>query len=254
MFDLKGHKALVTGSGQGMGVGIARSLGQAGATVYINDLFSERAEAVVEELRSEGIDAHVKAFDVTSLEAFEKAVGEIGMLDILVSNAGIVPVKSNTEHFLPFAHTNPDTWHRQFDLNVFGVMNGIRAVLPGMREKGRGRIITISTDGGRKGTAGLSIYGASKAAGMQLTKSVAVEEGGYGITANTVSLGLMENAASTHVSEEINALFSSVIAQLPVSRAGRASDVGSAVSFLASDQAEWITGQNLPVNGGGDTF
>lgn len=101
----------------------------------------------------------------------------------------------------------------------------------------------------------MSIYSSSKAAGIQLTKCVAVEEGCNGITANSVSLGLMENAATSDgVSEEITALFSTVLAQTPVSRAGRSVDVGAAVTFLCSDEAEWLTGQNLPVNGGFDTF
>lgn len=158
MFELTGRKALVTGSGQGMGVGIAKCLAQAGASVYINDLVSERAERVATKLREEGLDASAKAFDVTDLEAFQTAVDELGRLDILVSNAGIVEVAGKTDHFSSFADSNPDSWQRQFNLNVFGVMNGIRAVLPGMREKKWGRIVTISSDSGRKGTGGGCLF------------------------------------------------------------------------------------------------
>lgn len=254
MFDLKKRKALVTGAGQGMGVGIARCLALAGATVYVNDLFDKRAERVALALREEGLDAHAKAFDVTDLSAFEAAVDEIGDIDILVSNAGVVLVENKTEHFSSFADSTTENWHKQFNLNVFGVMNGVRAVLPAMRKNKWGRIVTVSSDAGRKGIAGNVVYGASKAAGIQLTKGIAVEEGAYGITANTVSLGLMENSVAGNVSEEINTYFTALLARTPISRPGKPADVGAAVQFLCSNEAEWITGQNIPVNGGFDTF
>ncbi|MFK7733803.1 MAG: SDR family NAD(P)-dependent oxidoreductase [Pseudomonadales bacterium] len=253
MFDLSGKTALITGAGRGMGVGIARCLASAGASVIINDISERSAHRTAEQLQSEGFEAKPLAFDVTSLEDFEEAIRSLGGVDILVSNAGIVRVSQPGDHFARFADSRPESWQAQFDLNVFGVMNGVRAVLPGMRKNAWGRIVTVSSDSGRKGGEGLSIYASAKAAGLEFTKCVAVEEGANGVTANTVSLGLMENAAQTN-DEQLKAYFDSLLARTPVARPGTGHDVGAAITYLCSNEAAWVTGQNLPVNGGFDTF
>lgn len=253
MFDLSGKTALVTGAGRGMGVGIARCLASAGASVIVNDISEKSAKRTAEQLQSESLTAQALAFDVTRLEDFEAAIQSIGGVDILVSNAGIVRVSEPGDHFAHFADSRPESWQAQFDLNVFGVMNGVRAVLPEMRKKSWGRIVTVSSDSGRKGGAGLSIYASAKAAGLQFTKCVAVEEGVNGITANTVSLGLMENAAQTS-DQQLKAYFDSLLERTPVARPGSGQDVGAAITYLCSVEAAWVTGQNLPVNGGFDTF
>lgn len=253
MFDLEGRKALVTGAGQGMGVGICESLAQLGTSVIVNDYSQTRAERTVAKLHEQGFSAQASAFDVTDHGAFAEAINAVGGVDILVSNAGIVRVSDPTQHFSNFYDTKPENWQKQFDLNVFGVMNGVQAALPGMRAKGWGRIVTVSSDSGRKGGEGLSIYGASKAAGLLFTKCIATEEGRYGITANTVSLGLMENAANTN-DPGLAAYFNALLERTPISRPGTGRDVGSAIAFLCSDEAAWVTGQNLGVNGGFDTF
>ena len=253
MFDLSGRKALVTGAGQGMGVGIAECLAALGATVIINDLSEKKAQRTAALLREKQFKAEAKAFDVTNLPAFVDAVASVGGVDILVNNAGIVRVADPTEHFSNFFDTDPANWQKQFDLNVFGVMNGAKAVLPGMRERQWGRFVTVSSDSGRKGGEGLSIYGAAKAAGLQFSKCLATEEGRHGITSNTVSLGLMENAASTD-DPGLSTYFKALLERTPVSRPGTGHDVGAAISYLCSEESAWVTGQNLAVNGGFDTF
>ncbi len=253
MFDLSGKTALITGAGRGMGVGIARCLASAGASVVTNDISEKSANRTAEQLQSEGFKAAPLAFDVTSLEDFSAAIESVGDIDILVNNAGIVRVSEPGDHFAHFADSRPESWQAQFDLNVFGVMNGVRTVLPAMRKNGWGRIVTVSSDSGRKGGAGLSIYASAKAAGLEFTRCVAVEEGPNGITANTVSLGLMENAAQTS-DEHLKAYFESLLARTPVARPGTGHDVGAAITYLCSHEAAWVTGQNLPVNGGFDTF
>lgn len=253
MFDLSGKTALITGAGRGMGVGIARCLASSGASVIANDISEKSANRTAEQLQSEGLAAKPLAFDVTNLEGFQAAIESVGGVDILVSNAGIVRVSEPGDHFAHFADSRPESWQAQFDLNVFGVMNGVRAVLPAMRKKAWGRIVTVSSDSGRKGGAGLSIYASAKAAGLEFTKCVAVEEGVNGITANTVSLGLMENAAQTS-DKQLKAYFDSLLARTPVARPGTGHDVGAAITYLCSNEAAWVTGQNLPVNGGFDTF
>lgn len=234
--DLSGRVALVTGAGQGVGVGIARVLADHGATVVVNDLHAERAEAAAAL-----VGGTAAPFDVTDLAAVRAAVegieGDLGPVDVLVNNAG-VPADGFVP--APFLASGPADWARFVDLNLYGVMNGMHATLPGMCARGWGRVVTISSDAGRTGAAiGVSLYGASKAAAVALTKHVAHEVGPSGVTVNCLSLGVMAGV----LPEEFGA-------GNPIPRLGQPDDVGHAVAFLASDGAEWITGQVVGVNGG----
>jgi NAD(P)-dependent dehydrogenase (short-subunit alcohol dehydrogenase family) len=236
--DLAGRVALVTGAGAGVGVGIARVLAEHGARVAVNDLDADRAR------RTAALVGGVAApFDVTDLEAVRAAVATveagIGPVDVLVNNAGIP-----ADGFVPgpFLASDPADWHRFVELNLYGVMNCIHTVAPGMCERGWGRVVTISSDAGRVGAAiGVSIYGASKAGALGLLRHLAHELGPAGVTCNALSLGVMSG-----VPEEL-------ARANPVPRLGRPDDVGHAVAFLASGEAEWITGQVLAVNGGAVT-
>lgn len=228
--------ALVTGAGAGVGVGIARVLAEQGARVVVNDLDPERARETADL-----VGGTAAPFDVTDHRAVHDAVrgiaDTVGPVDVLVNNAGIP-----ADGFVPspFVGSGPVDWARFVDLNVYGVMNGMSAVLPGMCARGWGRVVTISSDAARVGAAmGVSLYGASKAAALALSRHVAHEVGPSGVTVNCLSLGLMAGA----LPEEL-------AAGNPVPRLGQPADVGHAVAFLASDEAEWITGQVLAVNGG----
>jgi len=241
MFDLSGRTALVTGAGQGVGAGIASSLVAAGAAVAVNDLIAERATAVADGLPGRAVAV---PFDVTDLDAVRAGVRAaeeaLGPLDVLVNNAGI-PTAGFPQ--TTFRDSDPELWRRFVDLNLYGVLNCTHAVVAGMCDRGRGRIITISSEAGRTGLAiGVSLYGAAKAGAVGLMRHLAVEVAPAGVTVNCLSLGLMDNVAGEWAD--------AMAARVPRRRLGSPADVGAAVVFLASDEAEWITGQVLPVNGG----
>ena len=244
MFELTGRVALVTGAGQNVGAGIARTLAQQGAAVLVNDRFEQRAASVAGEIAAAGGRAAHCAFDVTDAKAVAAGVksGEarLGPIDVLVNNAGI-PVDGM--QLQPFREMPPDAWRRFVDLNLYGVLHCTRAVLDGMCGRGFGRIITISSEAGRIGLPfGVALYGAAKAAAVAFTRHLAREVGPFGVTANALSLGLMGNVPE--------AMRAALAGQHPTRRVGSPEDVAGAVVYLASREAGWVTGQLLPVNGG----
>ncbi len=244
MFELAGRVALVTGAGQNIGAGIAALLAERGAAVAVNDLFPDRAEEVVRAIRSDGGSGCSAPFDVTDPEAVAAGVGQVvsslGPVDILVNNAGVPPGMGVTK----FRDMEPAEWARFVDLNLYGVLNCTRAVLDGMCERGRGRIVTISSGAGQTGLdLGVSLYGAGKGAAISFMRHLAMEVAGSGVTVNTVSLGLIDN----HLDPDVTAHMAKSV---PVGRLGRSEDIAPAVLFLSSDEASWITGQILGVNGG----
>jgi NAD(P)-dependent dehydrogenase (short-subunit alcohol dehydrogenase family) len=232
--------ALVTGAGQGVGAGIATALASAGCRVLVNDLHPDRASAVASSM---GDAAEPLPFDVTDYAAVSAAFASARPIDVLVNNAGI-PVDGFPQ--TPFASSDPAVWTRFVDLNLYGVMNCTHVALPGMIERGWGRVITISSEAGRHGLdIGVSLYGAAKAGALGLMRHVAVEVAPFGVTVNSVSLGLIGNVSSEWADR--------VARTVPRRRLGTPADIGAVVAFLASDEADWITGQVLPVNGGAYT-
>jgi 3-oxoacyl-[acyl-carrier protein] reductase len=262
--DLAGRRALVTGGGQGIGRATAHALAAAGASVVVNDVVAERAEAAADEIRSGGGGAETAAFDVTDGRAVRAAIAGLGGVDILVNNAG----NAGTEGFtalVPFADTDPDTWDRFLRVNLYGVMYCTHAALPPMIAKGEGRIVTIVSDAGRFGDAYLAPYAAAKAGAAGFCRSVAREVGRHGITVNCVSLGTVRTPTATN--NEPNApdepgdqngepgdqngeAESSRLGRYIIRRRGEPADVAAMVTYLASPLASWITGQTYPVNGG----
>ena len=237
----RGRVALVTGAGQGVGAGIAAALAAAGATVAVNDLYADRAEAVAARISAEGGRAHACVADVTDLAAVEAMVTDVeaavGPVDVLVNNAGI-PADGFVPR--PFRAMPVADWERFVQLNLYGVLHGVKATVDGMCDRGWGRIVTVSSEAGRMGLPiGISLYGASKAAAMGFSRHLAVELLGTGVTANCVALGLMATGPDDGRRPPS-----------PTTRLGDPVDVAAAVCFLASDEAEWITGQVLGVNGG----
>jgi 3-oxoacyl-[acyl-carrier protein] reductase len=224
-----------------VGTGIAASLAAAGAAVAVNDLVPERAAAGAEAL---GDVAVAVPFDVTDLPAVRAGVAEVerslGPVDVLVNNAGI-PTAGFPQ--TTFAESDPALWRRFVDLNLYGVLHCTHAVVGGMCERGRGRVVTISSEAGRLGLGiGVSLYGAAKAGAVGLMRHLAVEVAPFGVTANCLSLGLMDNVPGEWAE--------AMARRVPRGRLGSPADAGAAVVFLASDEAGWITGQVLPVNGG----
>ncbi len=246
LFDLSGRTALVTGAGQGMGVGIVQALARQGANVLVNDLHEERAEAVAAQVREAGLSAIAAPGDITCDEMpgtlVALAQDRFGKLDILVNNAGVVEGMSTA--LRPLDSLERNDFDRQLALNFHAVVNLSRAVLPGMRERGHGRIVTITSESWRLGQRmGLSDYASAKAAGVGFCRTLAAEEGRNGVTVNLISLGAMNNYGYDDIAAKITA----------VGRAGTPDDVGAAVVYFASDEASWATGQMLPLNGGSTT-
>ena len=246
MFDLSGKTALVTGAGQGVGLGIAATLIEAGATVYVNDLVPDRAAAAAERL---GSSARPLAFDVADFDAVSAAIATADPIDILVNNAGIPPSMRPVK----FRELPRDEWAPYVDVNLYGVLNCVKAVLDGMCERRWGRIITISSGAGTEGlNIGVSIYGAGKGAGMSFMRHLAVETAGDGVTANTLALGLMERN-EPGITEEQRTVTARIARSVPVGRLGTGRDIGYACVYLASDEASWMTGQTIALNGGSVT-
>ena len=243
MFDLTGKTALITGSGRGVGAGIARALATQGARVAINDYFPERCDEMVAELQSSGFTAMSSPFDVTDREAVGAAIANIeatlGPVDILVNNVGTLPHGMTPT---PFLETPEDDWAKHIDNNLYGTLNCCKCVAQSMTERGWGRIIAISSDAGRVGHIGSTVYGAAKAAMEGLMRTLAKELGPQGVTANSIVLGLI-NTVPPEYSRGAEKYFAT-------GRIGTPADIGAAAAYLASEEAGWVTGHSLVVNGG----
>ncbi len=248
IFDLSGRTALVTGAGQNVGAGIAGMLAAQGAAVAVNDVVAERAEATAEVIRAAGGRSMAVAFDVTNHALVVAGVGDaestLGPIDILVNNAG----NGGADGMTPtqFRDMEPGAWEGPVRVNLYGVLHCCRAVINGMCDRGWGRIITISSGAGTNGiNIGVAPYSAGKGGGIAFTRSLAMEVARLGVTANSLAIGLqtMEDAAVTeHLARAV-----------PVGRTGVPTDVGAACVWLASDEAEWVTGQTIGINGGSIT-
>ena len=244
--DLSGETALVTGAGRGMGRAIAESLAESGADVVLNDVVEERIDEVADGIgEAEGGDAFAAPADVTDYDAVgemvDAAEAEFGGIDVLVNNAGAWVTEF-------FTDSEPEQWRRDIDLNLYGVLNCTRHVLPGMAERGGGSVVSIVSDAGRVGEPRLGTYSAAKAGVVGFTKAVAKESGRYDVRLNCVSMGTTETPLTEDMLAEGRR--EKVLQQYALNRLGRPEDAANVVTFLASDAASWITGQTFPVNGG----
>jgi len=237
MFNLTGRTALVTGAGQGMGLGIAQALAAAGAKVYLNDLHADRAEAA-----AKSIGAIALPGDITDPSIRDSFKQTIPALDILVNNAG-VPEGMGTSIAQANTLTEAD-YQRQMDLNHHAIRGLCSLFVPAMQERGHGRVMIISSEAHRLGVSmGLSHYAAAKAATMGYMRALAAEVGHDGVTLNALSLGAMNNfEGHEHAA-----------AATIVGRSGTPENVGAAALYLCSDEASWMTGQTIPLNGGAST-
>lgn len=257
MFELTGKVALITGAGQGIGAGIARTLAAQGATVVVNDIRSEPAAAVAAQIVAAGGSASTAVFDVTSTEQVDAAVAgivaSVGPIDILVNNAGNGGAHGMTP--TPFHAMDPSAWNGPIDVNLFGVLNCCRSVINPMRERGRGRVITIASGAGMVGLGiGVSPYAAGKGGAISFMRHLAIENAKAGITANTLAIGLMARDDETgSPADRQDGVTSALARQIPIGRLGTPKDIGAFCAFLASDEAEWVTAQTFHVNGGSVT-
>jgi 3-oxoacyl-[acyl-carrier protein] reductase len=241
--DLTGKIALVTGSGRGIGKAIARKLSADGAAVIINDV-SDEAESTCEELKAEGKPSlFIKGSVSSSADAdmiMAKAVSSFGRLDILVNNAGI------TRDQITLRMTDEE-WDAVIDINLKGVFLCTRAALKYMLKQRWGRIINISSISGIAGNPGQVNYCAAKAGVIGITRTVAKEMASRQITVNVVAPGFIDTDMTRKIPEKIKEEFSK---RIPMGYFGSPQDVAGAVAFFASDEARYITGQVLCVDGG----
>lgn len=244
-FDMKGRAALVTGGANGVGREIALALAAEGAAVAVNYRNSEAdAQAVVGEIAAAGGRAVAIAADVSDLVQVKamvaRVVGEFGGLDILVNNAGLAKRQR-------FAETAPEDWRRQIDTCLYGAIHCCHEAAPHLEKSGAGRIVSLIGDSSRVGESGLSIVAAARAGVIGLTKSLAREYGRFGVTANVVSLGLVETA---HDRAWVDANRDRLVRLYPLRRLGQPEDVAPMVALLASKRGGWITGQVISISGG----
>lgn len=246
LFNLSGRVALVTGAGQGMGLGAARALCRQGASVVINDYCPERAESAAAALQAEGFKACAAPGDITLAEVRAQLVAtarsSFGDIDILVNNAGVPPGMPTS--LRQFKDLGDEDFERQLDLNLRAILGLTRLVVGGMCERGFGRILVITSESWRNGNAmGLAHYAAAKSAALGFMRHLAHEVGRQGVTANALSLGAMNNFGYDDIAKRTTA----------VGRAGTPDDVGAAVAYLVSNEAGWMSGQVIALNGGSCT-
>jgi 2-hydroxycyclohexanecarboxyl-CoA dehydrogenase len=238
---LERRKALVTGGASGIGAAIAARLAAEGAEVWVGDVNTEGAEKVAGE-----ISGHALELDVTDLDSARAAVEATGTLDILVNNAG-------TDEFGFFTYTTPEQWQKVIAINLMGVLNCTSAALPAMQEAKYGRIVSISSEAGRVGSKGSAVYSAAKGGVIAFMKTIARENGRYGVTANSIAPGPIETPLLMGAKEfgEIGEKIIETMKGLTqMNRLGQPDEVAAAVAFLASEDATFVTGETLGVSGG----
>jgi 3-oxoacyl-[acyl-carrier protein] reductase len=241
MFDLTGKCALVTGASGGIGGSIARALYAQGAKVALSGTRVDPLNVLASELGERAFVTPCNLSDTDAVKALAGQASEaMGGLDILVNNAGIT--RDNL-----FMRMSDDDWQSVIDVNLTSTMHLMKSVMRPMMKQRSGRIINITSIVGVTGNAGQVNYAASKAGMIGMTKSYAQEIAARGITANCVAPGFIETAMTSELPE---AVVTNMLGSIPQGRMGNPGEIAATVAFLASDEASYITGQTLHVNGG----
>lgn len=243
-FDLSNKTAIVTGASQGIGETIAIEMAKSGATVFCLARNKEALDTTIKKITENGGKATAFSCDISNNDDFKSIilniVKEYSSIDILVNNAGIT--KDNL-----LMRMSDDQWDDVLNINLKGSFTCIRSVIKHMMKKKFGRIINITSIVGITGNAGQANYAASKSGLIGLTKSIAKEVASRGITANCVAPGWIETSMTDQLSTEVKNKF---LSQIPTGKIGQSKDIANTVIFLASDEAEYITGQTITVDGG----
>ena len=246
-FDLTGKVAIVTGSTSGIGIGIARVLARQGAQVVVTGRRVERGEAVAEEIRAEGCSAAFHKLDITdeaSVKALiEDTVREYGKLDILVNNAASTAAEDGN-----VADLSSEAWDEMLNSDLRSVFLASKYAIPHMQKNGGGSIVNIGSTAGVSGNLGWSAYGPAKAGVANLTKNIAYQYGKDNIRCNCIAPGLIvtpQNQAG--IPQFYKAIY---LHQIEVARTGCPEDIGYMALFFASDEAGFVTGQEICVDGG----
>lgn len=239
---------MVTGAARGIGAAIAAGLAGAGATVAVCDLDEAGAVAVADEVAGQsGVKSAGVRLDVADGASVRAAVARVrevlGEVDVLVNNAGIDVIE-------PFVDSREATWDRLLAVNLKGPIQCAHAVVPGMLERGHGRIVNIASDAGRVGSSGEVVYSAAKGGVIAFTKALARETAAKGVSVNCVCPGPTETALLGQVAEASPKLYAALSRAVPMRRTAVPADIAPAVVFLAGDGAGYITGQTLSVSGG----
>ncbi|HZA35336.1 MAG TPA: glucose 1-dehydrogenase [Vicinamibacterales bacterium] len=245
---MSARTALLTGGGGGIGGAIAAELAADGHAVAIADLRLEAARECASRIAAAGGRAAPFEVDVTDGRAVAAAIAnaerELGPIEILVNNAGWDELK-------PFIETDEPFWDRVIAINFKGCLHTTRELLPGMLERGYGRIVNVASDAGRVGSSMESVYAGAKAAMIAFTKTIAREAARASVTANAVCPGPTRTPLLDRMTAEGGEkLVEALIRAVPMRRLGEPEDIAAAVAFLASDRAGFITGQTLSVSGG----
>lgn len=242
--DFKGKIAIVTGAGRGIGREISILLASLGAHVVIADIAEGDSPTTLEEIQSKGHSAQFFKMDVSKYEEVNSTVKDVikqcGTVDILINNAGIT--RDNL-----MMRLKEEDWDQVLDVNLKGAFNMSKAILPSMLKARKGRIINISSVIGMMGNPGQTNYAASKAGLIGLTKAIAREVASRGITVNAVAPGYIDTEMTKAIPEEVK---KKLIELIPAGRLGTTRDVANGILFLCSEQADYITGQVLSINGG----
>ncbi len=242
---LENRIALVTGAGRGIGAAIAEAFAREGASVAVTDVDEVNAQTIAQELRAEGYEAMALTMDVSNQGQVRKAVAEVESrwqrVDVLVNNAGICPLRS-------FEEIVEAEWDQVMAVNLKGAFLCSQAVVPGMRERQYGRIISIASVAAKSGgLAAGAHYAASKGGLMSMTFHLARVYAPYGVTANAIAPAITLTDMTRHWTDQD---FEILKKDIPMARLGKPTDIASAALFLASDMASFITGEILDVNGG----
>ncbi|MDQ8705656.1 3-oxoacyl-ACP reductase family protein [Streptomyces sp. LHD-70] len=244
MGQLDNKVTVVTGAGQGIGKAIAERLGAGGATVVVTDINEATAKETADSIGNGAVGIRT---DVTSRESVDAMVAEVvatfGRVDALVNNAG-------WDKASPFLASDPADWDRVMQINLYGVLNTCKAVLPLMAEAKSGSVVNLGSDAGRVGSSGEAVYSAAKGGVIAFTKAMAREMARYQINVNCVCPGPTDTALFSSLGGDDPKLRDALIRAIPFRRLGRPSDLANTVAFLASDEADFITGQTVSVSGG----
>ncbi|SAK57225.1 SDR family oxidoreductase [Caballeronia ptereochthonis] len=246
LFSLQGKRALITGSGRGIGLALARGLAGAGAAIIINDRNERKAAAVAAGLRDEGFDVGIAVFDVTDREQVIAAIGriekDIGAIDILVNNAGI-------QRRAPLESFDERDWNDLLRVNLDGVFQVSQAVARHMLARGRGKIINIGSVQSELARPGIAPYAATKGAIRMLTKGMCAEWARRGIQTNAIAPGYFETDLNRALVDD-PAFSEWLCKRTPAGRWGRVEELCGAAVFLASPASDFVNGQTLFVDGG----
>ncbi len=244
---MAGKVAIVTGAAQGIGRAIATRLATEGARVAIADIQEEVANTTAQELRAAGCTAVAVKLDVTSLAsaqaAAEKVAQEFGGIDVLVNNAG-------WDKLEPFIESTPETWDKVIAINFRGVIHCCKAVIPQLQSRGGGKIVSIASDAGRVGSMGEAVYSGCKGAIIAFSKTLARELARNNINVNVVCPGPTKTALLHGVMDKQPKVLDAMKRGIPMRRLGQPQDLAGAVAFLASADADYVTGQVISGRGG----